>query len=209
MAATAKKQGTKERIIVACRDLFNARGPDSVTTAEIAAAVEINEGNLYYHFKRKEVMLEALFDWFESDLRNTAGQSDTIVAADFFRGYIESWFRLMWAWRFFYRDGAAIHRLAPGLQPRLQRLSRDGQAQTRAAIEAFGAAGLMAASPADVEKLVVNAWIIATYWIDFLRSTKGVGKITPKHLDWGAQQIAALFDPYLTAKGRTLARAAV
>ncbi len=206
MAETKKKQSTKERILGSCRDLFNERGPDAVTTAEIAAAVGINEGNLYYHFQRKEMILEALFGQFEADLRETAGQGETLAKADFFRGYIDSWFRLMWAWRFFYRDGASLQRLAPGLRPRLQKLSADGQAQTRAAIDAFAAAGLTTATADDADRLVVNAWIIATYWIDFLRSTKGVGKITPKHLDWGAQQIAALFDPYLTAEGRRLAR---
>lgn len=205
--ATTKKLSTKERILVACRDLFNERGPDSVTTAEIAAAVGINEGNLYYHFQRKELMLDALFARFEADLGSTATSAAAIDKADFFRGYIESWFRLMWAWRFFYRDGASIHRLAPGLQPRLQKLSNAGQAQTRIEIEAFTAAGLMKATPDDIERLVVNAWIIAAYWIEFLRSTKGVSKITPQHLNWGAAQIAALFDPYLTAKGRRLADA--
>ncbi|MDB5628483.1 MAG: TetR family transcriptional regulator [Tardiphaga sp.] len=208
VATTAKqKQSTKARILACCRDLFNERGPEAVTTAEIAAAAGINEGNLYYHFQRKELMLDALFNLFENDLRATADQSHEVGEAAFFRGYIPSWFRLMWAWRFFYRDGASIHRLAPTLQPRIRQLSRDGQARTRAAIAQFARAGLMKATPDEIERVVVNGWIIATYWLDFLRSTQGVGKITPKHLDAGAHQIRALFEPYLTAKGRALADA--
>ena len=59
---------TRAKILAACRELFNERGPAAVTTAEISAAVHINEGNLYYHFQRKEQILEALFDAFADQL---------------------------------------------------------------------------------------------------------------------------------------------
>src|SRR5882672_10032378 len=47
----AKTRGakTRVRILSACRQLFNERGLSNVTTADIANAVGINEGNLYYH----------------------------------------------------------------------------------------------------------------------------------------------------------------
>src|SRR5271154_2281816 len=47
-------QSTKGRVLRACLQLFNERGVGNVTTAEIAATVGINQGNLYYYFKRKE-----------------------------------------------------------------------------------------------------------------------------------------------------------
>ncbi|WP_148051082.1 TetR/AcrR family transcriptional regulator, partial [Pseudomonas fluorescens] len=58
---------TRDRILDAALDLFNGRGPDRVTTAEIAEAVKINEGNLYYHFRTKELLVLALFARFEVD----------------------------------------------------------------------------------------------------------------------------------------------
>ena len=67
-----KRTGTRARVLTTCRDLFNERGPAAVTTAEIAAAVGINEGNLYYHFQRKEQILEALFSDFEHRLEAVA-----------------------------------------------------------------------------------------------------------------------------------------
>src|SRR5471032_3464824 len=63
---------TRTRILEACKSLFNERGPVAVTTAEIAAAVGIQEGNLHYHFNRKEQILEALFSDFEQALRSVA-----------------------------------------------------------------------------------------------------------------------------------------
>src|ERR1700722_18126853 len=43
-------QSTKGRVLLACLQLFNERGVSNVTTAEIAATVGINQGNLYYYF---------------------------------------------------------------------------------------------------------------------------------------------------------------
>ena len=43
-----------------------------MTTAEIAQAVGISEGNLHYHFRRKQQILVALFDEFEAALDQVA-----------------------------------------------------------------------------------------------------------------------------------------
>jgi len=84
---------TRGRILMACRQLFNERGPANVTTADIANAVGINEGNLYYHFQRKEQLVEKLFDEFETNLRQVAAAhltygDDTSRYAD----YLVGWF---------------------------------------------------------------------------------------------------------------------
>jgi AcrR family transcriptional regulator len=199
--ATRTRQSTRGRILDACRGLFNERGPADVTTAQIAAAVGINEGNLYYHFKRKEQILEALFGEFEQELRKVAaGGSDPERYGD----YLSGWFRLMWEWRFFYRDGGLIYRLAPSLRSRLQILSDYGQDQVRRVLEGQSRAGFIQATPEEIEQLIVNAWIVATYWIDYLRSRHGVAQITREHVNWGALQVMSLFRPYLTPAGMAM-----
>jgi len=195
---------TRARLLEVSRELFNERGPDSVTIAEIAAAAAINEGNLYYHFQRKEQLLEALFAEFETAIRQAAiapGGTQALI-----RDYLTGWFRTMWTWRFFYRDGAVIFRLAPGLRPRLQTLSADGQALIDEALQQMSQAGFLTPlTAADRATLITNAWIIATYWIDYLRAGRGVTRITQTHITWGARQVTHLFLPHLTPAGRTLA----
>jgi AcrR family transcriptional regulator len=199
--ATKTRQNTRARILAACWELFNERGPADVTTAEIAAAVGINEGNLYYHFNRKEQILEALFGEFEQELRQVAAAGSD---PDRYGAYLSGWFKLMWEWRFFYRDGGLINRLAPSLRPRLRALSDYGQDQVRRVLDIQTRAGLIEASPEEIEQLIVNAWIVATYWIDYLRSRHGVAQITRGHVDWGALQVMSLFRPYLTPAGLAL-----
>ena len=198
--------GTRARILSTCRDLFNERGPDGATTAEIAAGVGINEGNLYYHFRRKEQILEALFEAFEAILRGAAASYEAPMDDRArFGAYLTNWFTVMWEWRFFYRDGAAIFRLAPALRPRLKTVSDEGQAHVRRALGSMRDAGLIRATPEEIESVIVNAWIVSSYWIDYLRSRRGIADVRREHIDWGAAQVASLFRPYLTPAGLALA----
>jgi AcrR family transcriptional regulator len=196
------KPKTRARILDAARELFNERGPGNVTTAEIAAAVGINEGNLYYHFQRKEQLLEALFGEFAQALHVAAtayAASDDGPAR--YRAYLTGWFQTMWEWRFFYRDGAMVFRLASELKPRLKQVSDEGQGLTRRAIEEMQRAGLLTIPADRLDPLVTNAWIVSTYWIDYLRSRRGIGEVTRAHVDWGKSQVMSLFLPYLTPQG--------
>ena len=62
-------------------------------------------------------------------------------------------------------------------------------------------AGLILVSTEEIESLIVNSWIVATYWIDYLRSRHGLTRVTREHIDWGAEQTRSLFAPYLTPLG--------
>ncbi len=187
-----EKSGTRARILEACRILFNERGPAEVTTAEIALAVGISEGNLHYHFRRKAQIVAALFDAFEAAIAEVASGSDANTPLDH---DLTAWFNLMWEWRFLY--AASVYRLSPGLQPRLKTISDENQARIRARLESLRRQGRLDASSADIERLVVNAWIVASYWIDYLRTRQGIAHVEREHLRWGLAQIRALFAPYL------------
>jgi AcrR family transcriptional regulator len=206
-SAARPRPDTRKRILSTCQALFNERGPGDVTTAEIAAAVGINEGNLYYYFKRKEQILEALFTAFEDALRAAASAASLDSKdPDRYAGYLSGWFNLMWEWRFFYRDSALVHRLSPSLRPRVLELTRFGQGEIRLVVERQIREGLLRATPEQVERLIVNGWIVATYWIDYLRSRHGVSEITRAEIDWGALQVMSLFQPYLTSTGAAVLR---
>lgn len=192
---------TRERILDTCLRLFNESGPAAVTTAEIARTVGINEGNLYYYFKKKEDILFALFEQFEDALNAVANApQSTAHEGDPGLAYLKQWFRLMWEWRFFYRDGATIKRMAPKLRAKNMKLTDRGQADIKRALQEMVGKGLLSASTEEIDRLVVNAWIISSYWLDYLDSRYNIGKVKHEHLDWGFAQVLSLFLPYI--KGR-------
>ena len=201
------RPSTRDRILEVCRTLFNERGPAEVTTSEIAQCVGISEGNLHYHFRRKEQLLVALFDQFEA-ANDRAGKPDAGLSRhpEPHRAYLAGWFNTMWEWRLFYAAG--VYRLAPSLQPRLMKLTDRGQMQIKSTLNGLVESGLLRAEPAEIGRLVVNAWIVASYWIDYLRSRQGVETIARDHLRWGYAQVEALFVPYATAARPALVRQA-
>ncbi|HDZ57275.1 MAG TPA: TetR/AcrR family transcriptional regulator [Pseudomonas xinjiangensis] len=192
-----KRQSTRERILVTCRKLFNAKGVIAVTTAAIAEAVGINEGNLYYYFKKKSDVITALFEQFsEEQLAIAARDQD-----------LQAWFQLMWEWRFFYRDSVTIFTMEPALRARLHALSDQVQDHGRAKLREMVSNGRLNATESQLEVLLENSWIISTYWIEYLHSRHGINRVTKKHLAWGYRQMSALFEPYLVRSRDTRALA--
>lgn len=191
---TSEALNTRDRILATCLRLFNESNPAAVTTAEIARTVGINEGNLYYYFKKKEDILVALFEQFEAALD---GVANALPATDELGpGYLEKWFNLMWEWRFFYRETAAIKRMAPALHGKGMALAERGQADVRRALQRMADAGMLKVTGDDIERLVVNAWIVSSYWLDYLHSRHNLEKVTREHIDWGFAQVMSLFEPY-------------
>lgn len=59
-----KTVSTRDRIVEEARRLFNAQGYGQVTTAALAAHLGMAEGNLWYHFKTRAALLDALGERF-------------------------------------------------------------------------------------------------------------------------------------------------
>lgn len=60
------KKNTKLEIIQVSKKLFNERGYNDVSTQNISDAMGISKGNLNYHFKRKEDIIEAVVEEMHS-----------------------------------------------------------------------------------------------------------------------------------------------
>ncbi|WP_299158310.1 TetR/AcrR family transcriptional regulator [uncultured Tenacibaculum sp.] len=54
-------RSTKDKILTASRLLFNEKSFSSVTIRMIAASLKMSSGNLNYHFKKREEILESLY----------------------------------------------------------------------------------------------------------------------------------------------------
>ena len=199
--ASSKPVGTRERIATGALALFNVRGIGRVTTAEIAAAAGIREGNLHYHFARKGQLVEALFAEFEVAALDIAGvpleRADHVST---YFAYQRRWFELMWAYRCFYRDGSDMLELAPALRDRVQQLRRETQARARNVFVQAIEQGLMRITPDGLTRLMDNIWIVSSYWMTYRSPGPD---LTPADLEWGFAQVQSLVAPYLVPpKGR-------
>ena len=104
---------TKTRILETALDLFNAEGVAALSAVDIASALGISPGHLYYHFKGKPEILVHLAEAYQ-------GEVDLVLeaAADACRGddatletlwtYVHILLEEAWDARFLYREAQAL-----------------------------------------------------------------------------------------------------
>lgn len=63
-----KSISTKERIFMTAVDLFSQRGYSGVSVRDITREVGINESSMYNHFKNKDALLDAIFEYFKAGI---------------------------------------------------------------------------------------------------------------------------------------------
>jgi AcrR family transcriptional regulator len=96
---------TRTRILVSSLLLFNENGEPNTTTNEIADAVDISPGNLYYHFRKKSDLVAALLLEFQADARQVLEPPDSRQSSlEDFWVFLHHLLELMTAYRFLLRD---------------------------------------------------------------------------------------------------------
>ncbi|KAA3504088.1 TetR/AcrR family transcriptional regulator [Rhizobium rhizogenes] len=203
-AEPPRRARTRDRILDTALELFNRGGPDRVTTAEIALAVDINEGNLYYHFRTKESLVLALFARFEADammLVATVDGADEGVAATY-AGFLRQWFSLVWNYRFLFRDLVGLIALAPSLVEPVRTISAAMRLAVGDIVNRMQKAGLVDIPESERDAVLTNLWIVSTYWAAYLNLQEGVSNFGQQQMDWGLQQVSSLFRPYLSAEAK-------
>ena len=114
---------TRDRILDVSLDLFNSEGEAKQTAVDIANALDMSPGNLYYHFKGKEPIIEALFDRFEEEMQIILGGSHGAVTS-----IEDNWVFIyivleeIYDFRFFYCNVVDMMERYPGLANRFRKI---------------------------------------------------------------------------------------
>ncbi|MCW8108338.1 TetR/AcrR family transcriptional regulator [Alteromonas ponticola] len=108
---------TAERIILTALELFNEQGENAVTSVDIAMELDISPGNLYYHYKGKEVIIDALMALHKKQLLSSLNRSlvENIHAEDLFY-YFYILIEKLDLFRFLYRSPADLVEKYPSIQ---------------------------------------------------------------------------------------------
>lgn len=164
---------TRERILQCGLALFNADGLAAVSTHKIAAETGISPGNLHYHFRTKERLVEWLFRRFERKLEALNGATDTIAAVDDLWLALHLRFEAVAEYRFIYRDIAFLCSEYPALETRAQLMLAGNLVAAQALFRQLGAAGVVQAREEETRILALQMVFATTCWLTFERLIPG------------------------------------
>ncbi|GGD76078.1 TetR/AcrR family transcriptional regulator [Lacimicrobium alkaliphilum] len=106
---------TAERILFTSLELFNEHGEATVTSVDIAMELDISPGNLYYHFKGKEVIVLALFDMYRHKLSRILATPDPDLSLQDFFCFLYLTLDCSSLFRFLYRNPSDLMEKYPAL----------------------------------------------------------------------------------------------
>jgi AcrR family transcriptional regulator len=176
---------TRQRILDAALAMFNSQGEPHVTTNHIADELEISPGNLYYHFRNKDDIIEQLFARYEDRL---PGLEDIWLQ-------LHLVFECIWDYRFLYRDLVEILSRNRRLRMRFARILRRADDSAHAVMRGMGHAGVMRASAAELAATATNILVVSTFWLNYA-STRGE-KDEQAAIRQGIVQVMMLVAPFL------------
>jgi AcrR family transcriptional regulator len=198
-----RTQRTRERILAVSLALFNGRGEAHVTTGMIADELEISPGNLYYHFRNKDQIVERLFDRFEERISIDPPEGDGGAGAieDLWL-YLHLMFEAIWDYRFLYRNLDDIVGRNRRLREHFNRIVEAKLGAVEGLCRSLASAGLLTATPGEIRALATNVLVVSTYWLNFQAVRGGRDGGDPRDPGAGAFQVMSLVAPYLAGDAR-------
>jgi AcrR family transcriptional regulator len=193
---------TRDRILHTSLLLFNEEGEAKTTTVDIANELDISPGNLYYHFKGKDVIIAELFGQFEqglSEILSVPIESSLSVEDNWFYLYVV--FEEMYNYRFLYRNLSDLLGRYPELKRRFRRILKLKRAAIHAVWSTLNRESVVAMDEDQVDALVDNMVLLLNYWLNYdhlLHDDRQPALI----IHQGVYQLMSMLAPYLGAQDR-------
>jgi AcrR family transcriptional regulator len=189
---------TRERILETSLTMFNALGEPNVTTNHIADELGISPGNLYYHFRNKDDIVEQLFARYESRMDQAL-----LTPEGRLPNLEDVWLQLhlvfesMWMFRFLYRDLVDILSRNRKLKQRFARILNRASASANAVLKGLAEAQILRATPDEIAATAENVLLVATFWLNYNTVRGARPEQTQDDLTHGIYQVMLLIAPFL------------
>lgn len=197
----ARRSKTADQILRAALHRFNAQGYATTTLAEIAASIDISQGNLTYHFPTKRHLVTGIQELVAIDIaeRRTTPRPEAIE--DQYLDHLQLLMDMTARYRFLLRDDAQIE---PGPDHQTpHRVLVDGHAALRRLLGAVDDHGLFRSDlEVDLDTLGRALWVLERFWMEYLNEMELRTEIGWPDQRRGIEHHFAVLLPNLTADGR-------
>jgi len=192
---------TKDRILKTSLALFNEEGEAPQTAVDIANALDMSPGNLYYHFKGKTAIIAALYDDFEAEMHTILrGAQGRITSIEDNWLYIYILLEEIFAFRFFYRNLGELLTRYPALAVRFRALMAEQRQTIHALFTSLEKVGVLHLSPRMKNVLAEQVLMALTFWLS-MDVIAGGGNGESALIHKTVFSIMALVVPHMGAAG--------
>lgn len=200
---------TRERILELSLRLFNEFGEPNITTTVIADEMHISPGNLYYHFRNKDDIVNSIFAEFEAEIGRILTVPDGRRSnIDDVWLYLHLMFELIWRYRFFYRDLNDLLSRNRTLETHFKAiLAHKIKVATQLCLDLRSEQSLEAGDR-EIDAMATNMVVVATYWLsyEYVRNPRNYTEqqAMADALARGCYQVLSQIGPYLRGDTRRL-----
>ncbi|MBR9728625.1 TetR/AcrR family transcriptional regulator [Shewanella intestini] len=190
---------TRDKIVFASLELFNEHGERNITTNHIAAHLNISPGNLYYHFRNKEDIINSIFSLYEANLENgSKPYQDVAIDVELLLGYFDAMFYTMWQFRFMYANLADILSRDNALKQRYMLAQQNVLHSSSNVLKQLVRDGFLAVDDDIVMELADTMKMMVSFWISYQLTQSGDATITKATLYKGLLRVLMIFKAYST-----------
>ena len=158
------KRDTRRAILDMAKTLFSQQGYNAVSIGEIAGALGISKGNVTYHFKRKEDIMEALL----AEAKPTFFQEPprTMEELD---AFLEDMEQARENYAFYFQHHAQLGQLSPAIRARQQAIYHSQSALFAQALSILARQGMFRGEdfPGAYARVADTIFLTSLSWLPF------------------------------------------
>jgi AcrR family transcriptional regulator len=189
---------TRERILETALVMFNSQGEPNVTTNHIADELEISPGNLYYHFRNKDDIVEQLFTAYETRMDEALQvPQERLPNLEDIWMQLHRVFECMWEFRFLYRDLVDILSRNRKLKLHFGRMLNRAAASASEVLKGLAQAEILRATADEIRASAENVLLLTTFWLNFNAVRNSRVDPNQEDLNQGIYQVMLLIAPFL------------
>jgi AcrR family transcriptional regulator len=189
---------TRDRILDLSLAMFNERGEPNVTTNHIADELEISPGNLYYHFRNKDDIVEHLFARYEARMDQVLiSPEDRLPSLEDIWLQLHMAFECMWEYRFILRDLVDLTSRNRKLRLHYARIIKRAHLNISEVLVGLNRAEVMRASRQEIEATATNILLVSTFWMNYNQVRGAQPERAAQDLTRGIYQVMMLLAPFL------------
>ena len=191
---------TQDRIISTALTLFNQSGTKAISTNRIADECGISRGNLHYHFRTKEEIIQTIFQQIDHEMQQNWSDDHLHPTMEYMHDMFERQMKLIWHYRFFYLE---LNTLLQN-DARLKVLFFDNRKKRVREVELFFKEMIqqgffdLADNPDRLASILLTSWLVSDQWPQYLAINEMA--LNEENISKGFDLILQVFQPYFTEK---------